>query len=350
MSYGTLVSTLQLAGDVTTQPSDHVARFIGGVPQGGEMGKIIIDTRPQQVTEGLATSCTFSSKTVGGAPYSDYHHKMTHYIAIVSAPAREIDPEANAITHPVIPDEDEESVFNYIDTASSRAGISATADKLKAIGKVAIVGLGGTGSYILDFLAKTPVKEVHLFDKDGFYQHNAFRCPGAPSIADLEKKPSKVGYFAALYAALRSGIVPHDYLIDETNVEELREMDFVFVAADSGEAKTLLGTKLVEFGVPFVDVGMGLQEVDGMLGGQLRLTTATAAQHEHLGRRISISDAAGDDPYAQNIQIAELNALNAALAVAKWKKLVGFYFDDEHEHNAVYVVSGNVIINDERAA
>jgi Domain of unknown function (DUF6791)/ThiF family len=350
VSYGTLGSTLQLSGDATAQPSDHVARFIGGIPQGGEIGKVIIDHSPQQVAEGLSTSCTFSSKPIGGAPYRDYHHKMTTYIAIVSAPAREVDPEATAITHPVIRDEGEESVFNYIDTASSRAGISAITDKLQAIGKVAIVGLGGTGSYILDFLAKTPVKEIHLFDKDGFYQHNAFRCPGAPSVDELEQKPSKVERFATLYAPMRGGIFPHDYFIDETNVEELREMDFVFIAADSGKAKSLLSTKLVEFGVPFIDVGMGLYEAGGTLGGQLRLTTATTEQHEHLRRRISFSDAAGDDPYAQNIQIAELNALNAALAVAKWKKLVGFYLDDEYEHNAIYVVGGNMIINDERAA
>ncbi|WP_318271316.1 ThiF family adenylyltransferase [Sphingobacterium cellulitidis] len=41
--------------------------------------------------------------------------------------------------------------------------------------KIAIIGLGGTGAYILDMVAKTPVKEIHLFDGDSFDQHNAFR-------------------------------------------------------------------------------------------------------------------------------------------------------------------------------
>jgi hypothetical protein len=31
----------------------------------------------------------------------------------------------------------------------------------------------------LDFVAKTPVEEIHLFDSDVFLQHNAFRAPGA---------------------------------------------------------------------------------------------------------------------------------------------------------------------------
>ena len=34
-----------------------------------------------------------------------------------------------------------------------------------------------------------------------------------------------------------------------------------------------------------------------------------------------------DDEYATNIQIADLNALNALMAVIKWKKLSGFYQD-----------------------
>jgi hypothetical protein len=39
-----------------------------------------------------------------------------------------------------------------------------------------------------------------------------------------------------------------------------------------------------------------------------------------------------DLDYDGNIQIAELNSLNAALAVIKWKKLCGFYNDRKAEH------------------
>ena len=45
--------------------------------------------------------------------------------------------------------------------------------------RIGIVGLGGTGSYILDYVSKTRVVEIHLFDGDGYQQHNAFRAPGA---------------------------------------------------------------------------------------------------------------------------------------------------------------------------
>jgi hypothetical protein len=53
------------------------------------------------------------------------------------------------------------------------------------------------------------------------------------------------------------------------------------------------------------------------------------------------------DEYSLNIQIAELNALNAVIAVIKWKKLRGIYIDLQKEHHIVYGVDTNVITNDE---
>ena len=49
-----------------------------------------------------------------------------------------------------------------------------------------------------------------------------------------------------------------------------------------------------------------------------------------------------------NIQIADLNALNASLAIVKWKKLRGFYADPENEHFSTYTIDGNLIINEEK--
>ena len=54
--------------------------------------------------------------------------------------------------------------------------------------KVVIVGLGGTGGYLLDLLAKTPIEEIHLYDDDIFGTHNAFRAPGAASLDDAPRR------------------------------------------------------------------------------------------------------------------------------------------------------------------
>ncbi|MFC1414147.1 ThiF family adenylyltransferase [Streptacidiphilus sp. N1-12] len=347
--YGSLVSTLDLQGDVTCAPGTHVVQFSGSTPcdhTGRPLDQIINSSDHLVLAKGLEVDFTFSSKPASGA-YPDYYEKMATYAAILASQARVLDPEATAQTFRVVPCSAEESVFLYLDTASSRAGISAVSSRLER-GNVAIVGLGGTGSYILDLVAKTPVPQIHLFDGDRFLQHNAFRSPGAPSCEELDGAPLKVTYFAGLYSQMRRGIVPHGAYLDETNVEELRAMDFVFLALDQGAAKKFVVAKLEEYGIAFIDVGMGVNETDGALSGLLRVTTSTPDQRDHVHAGNLIPFGAGDEhnEYARNIQIADLNSLNATLAVIKWKKLLGFYADLEHEHHSVYQIDGNVLTNE----
>src|SRR5204863_187669 len=111
----------------------------------------------------LMARCSFSRKPAGG--YPNYYAKMTGYVNILLGYAQAIDPSATARMYPPIPTDEGESVFRYLDSASSRAQISAITEKLK-LGKVAIIGLGGTGSYILDLIAKTPIEQIHLYDGD----------------------------------------------------------------------------------------------------------------------------------------------------------------------------------------
>ena len=123
---------------------------------------------------------------------------MTKYVTILSGYAEVIEPAVTAKSSvwSSASEGEEETVFKSgIDTASSRAEITSVMEKLAAVKKVAIVGLGGTGAYVLDLVAKTPANEIHLFDGDVFLQHNAFRSPGAPSLDELKAQPSKAAYF-----------------------------------------------------------------------------------------------------------------------------------------------------------
>lgn len=345
---GVLVSELTLSGDVTTSPSTHVAHFIGDHPcdkAGVEIGPIKNRSEKTTLGKDLVVDHTFSSKPAAG--YKDYHEKMTTYVAIISSPAHSIDATVTARTFPVFEATEEESVFRYVDTASTRAGISAVTSKLE-LGKIAIVGVGGTGAYVLDLVAKTPVKEIHIYDGDVFSQHNAFRSPGAPSVDDLMKMPRKVHYLRGLYDKMHRGIIPHDCYIQPSNVEQLREIDFVFLSLDKGGDKKMIVERLESWGTPFIDVGMGINLIDGSLQGILRVTTSTRDKRDHVKDRISFSDE-GDNDYSGNIQIADLNALNASLAVVKWKKLYGFYLDLEREHHAAYTIDGNHLTNGDQA-
>ncbi|MBT7486467.1 MAG: ThiF family adenylyltransferase [Rhodospirillales bacterium] len=342
---GAVVSTLELVNDVTVKPSDHKVMFTGEHPcdrNGREMGNLKHGNSRQEICEGLIIERSFSCKPKEG--YQDYYHKMTTYAEMISIQAKSIEPGATARTYAVIESGDPDEVFKYIDTASSRAGINVATKKLE-LSKIGIIGLGGTGSYILDMVAKTPVQEIHVFDKDDFLQHNAFRSPGAATPEELKAHLKKVAYFAARYSTMRNGIIAHDAHLDETNLTLLDGMDFVFICIDSGKPKPPIIQRLEADGIPFIDVGMGIELVDDKLLGILRTTASTQEMRDHFKKRVPLSDGSANDVYTKNIQVAELNALNASMAVIKWKKIFGFYVDLENEHSSNYTLDGNIISN-----
>ena len=63
---------------------------------------------------------------------------------------------------------------------------------------------------------------------------------------------------------------------------------------------------------------------------------------------ISFADEA-DNEYSSNIQIADLNDLNALHAIMKWKKYYGFLNDQIMELNSTYSINVNTIFNDNAA-
>ncbi|MDP8994389.1 MAG: hypothetical protein M3N07_05300 [Pseudomonadota bacterium] len=97
-----------------------------------------------------------------------------------------------------------------------------------------------------------------------------------------------------------------------------------------------------------MDVGIGVQLIDNRLIGVVRTTTSRPGMRGHLRTRVSFGDADLGNEYDTNIQIAELNALNAAFAVIKWKKLRGVYLDLEGEHHSTFTIDGNSMINDDQ--
>ena len=86
--------------------------------------------------------------------------------------------------------------------------------------------------------------------------------------------------------------------------------------------------------------------VDTSIRGVVRVTTSTPAHRDHVRRRVSLASTAEDD-YGLNIQIADLNALNATLAVIKWKKLRGFYLDFVGEGHTTYTVDCGMLVDDD---
>lgn len=344
---GTLVSALDLAGDMTRKPQTHVVHWDGEFPcraDGAPLREISHQSQAINLGHELTIRHSFSSKP-GPEGYPNYFDKMATYATILAGPAAVLQPGISPRVFRAPDDTEKDCVFNYIDTASDRVGIGELSAKLENE-VISVLGVGGTGGYIVDFVAKTPVHQVRLFDADEFLQHNAFRAPGAPSLEELRDAPKKVDYFKSIYSKMHRGIVAHPVKLDSSNTEMLTGTTFAFISMDAGEDKRAVVTKLEELGVPFIDVGMGLDLVNGSLGGILRVTTSTPQKRDHVhAGRISFAGGGERDIYASNIQVADLNALNAVLAIIKWKKLRGFYRDLEREHHSTYTTDGNLLIN-----
>lgn len=151
---GTLITALDLADSTkTARPKSHVMYFSGEYPysnDGSPIEGIRNSSNKTILNEGTEADHLFSSKPPSGH-YNDYYHKVSSYAKILSNPAKSIDPSVTEKTFKVIITDNENSVFQYLDTNSSRANIELINSKLKGP-KIGIIGLGGTGAYILDWI------------------------------------------------------------------------------------------------------------------------------------------------------------------------------------------------------
>jgi hypothetical protein len=349
---GVLVSQLDTevvdGREVTKKPNRHVAYWVGEHPCHANGDKIRSFENPSPPTDlgnGLWVNHTFSAC----ASYRDYVHKMQAYLGWIVGEAQKLKPKVTAQTYPVYATQDEDDdVFRYVDTASSRVHVGADNEKLEAQ-RVAIIGVGGTGSYVLDFVAKTRVAEIRVLDGDQFDTHNAFRSPGAWSLSELDGKKSKVANFVDIYSKLRrKGLIGHPEPLTADKLHLLEGINFAFLCIDGGKEKKAIVDWLVAHGVPFINVGMGIVRGPNGLQGVVRVVTCTPHKRDHIDRCMSFgAEDEAENEYATNIQIAELNALNAAMAVIRWKRLCGFYRDAGDEHYSSYQIVTNALANEE---
>jgi hypothetical protein len=272
IAYGTLVSELSMdSPDVVGKPSTHQMHFIGDHPCFAD-GRVFTPIQHSSAEFPLGNGVTahhyFShkrrDKQRNWVDYEDYYVKVKTYVDVIAGQAKIIDPSVDARTWKVARWADDTTPFVYADTASTRAGILAINERASNL-RVTIVGLGGTGGYVLDFLAPSYVPEIHLFDGDHLHQHNAFRAPGAISSATLERRLHKVEWYAEHYGNLRRGVVPHAEMIHEGNVHQLSQFDHVFLCIDRGPARGLILDYLKDTPTIVIDCGMGMHVSKGDL-------------------------------------------------------------------------------------
>ncbi|GAA3929051.1 ThiF family adenylyltransferase [Chitinophaga oryziterrae] len=281
---------------------------------------------------------SFSNKPTATGKYADHFEKIENYVALISGPAMEKYPEATPYTFKEYVSVGD-SIFKFNDSLTSRAGIGDLSARFNDE-VIAIIGLGGTGAYILDFLVKTPVQQIRGFDLDTYHIHNAFRSPGALSNEELGQ--SKAEVYQRRYENFRHGLQLEPKFILAGSEDELAGVTFAFVCVDKGESRAKIHELLLKLYIPFIDVGVGLNRDSGAISGLIRTTYYSAESAQAIAeKKLAPMADYPDDVYKANIQISELNALNASIAVLRYKQIRGFYRDDNKFYNMLFDISDN---------
>ncbi|MBK8484749.1 MAG: ThiF family adenylyltransferase [Saprospiraceae bacterium] len=327
LQVGAIVSKLKFIDQVRVQLEDHQIFFCGSHPCQLD-GSPIPNLGGGSTTLNLASPDLVVQRSFSNKPAQNFNNnfeKIESYMSMFSGPAMELYPDTNPFTFRSS-EEITDSVFKFHDTLTSRAEIGDLNINFKE-DIIAIIGLGGTGAYILDFLVKTPVKEIRAFDLDKFHIHNAYRSPGKQESNEFDK--SKAEVYQNRYEGFRSGLnFQSKYVLADSN-EDLKGATFAFVCVDKGLSRKAIFDLLIGMNIPFIDVGMGLNRINGPINGMMRTTYyATESAHKTLAKRLAPMSEDQDAIYQNNIQIAELNALNASLAVIQYKQIRGFYEND----------------------
>ena len=138
--------------------------------------------------------------------------------------------------------------------------------------------------------------------------------------------------------------------MDLSCANDLSGVTFAFVCVDKGSSRVGIFDLLISLGIPFIDVGMGLDRKRGPINGMLRVTyypPEGAREIRDKGLAELVDNV--DDIYRTNIQIGELNALNACLAVIKYKQVRGFYLDEVSFYHLLFGICDLKVLGDAEA-
>jgi tRNA A37 threonylcarbamoyladenosine dehydratase len=350
LQIGAFVAKLNFIDPEHVTQVNHQIFFSGSIPHGVD-GKPIpnLAVRPNnnildQNCSDVIVKYSFSNKPRKSGKFTDFYEKIDSYFTIVCGPALALYDDYNPFTFRIVKDADTESVFKFNDTMTSRAEISDLSNNFNEE-IIAIIGTGGTGSYILDFIIKTPVKEIRIFDLDIFCIHNAYRSPGKTVAEEFGKK--KVEIYKSRYDNFRKGITATPKYIDSSCDADFDDITFAFVCVDKGSSRKNIFDLLISKNIPFIDVGMGLNRKHNSLNGMIRTTFFSSENNQYVrDKKFAEESDNQNDLYRANIQIGELNALNACLAVIKYKQFRGFYYDEEFSYNLLLEIGDLKIVGE----
>ena len=166
------------------------------------------------------------------------------------------------------------------------------------------------------------------------------RAPGAPTDEEIEARRkgrvSKVDYYHSKYTSLREGIHPHDIRVDSPSMFgeflSAHPIDYAFVCIDQltevdSPRQDVVYCALSEAAVPFIDSGVSITVEDDAVKGAV---TTSAYDAGSVAWRDAIPNARAEGKVQgyRNVQLPEVNALAASLAVMEWRRRTKQYVSE----------------------
>ena len=138
----------------------------------------------------------------------------------------------------------------------------------------AVIGCSGTGSFVIEALARLGIGRLVLVDPDFIEEKNLNRIPNSTKEDAYLRRP-KVHVLASAIARMGLGeeVLPiHSNLITADAIKAVAECDVVFGCMDGAEGRHMLNRLATFYTLPYFDVGVRL-DADGN-GGIERIAGA----------------------------------------------------------------------------
>jgi molybdopterin/thiamine biosynthesis adenylyltransferase len=195
----------------------------------------------------------------------------------------------------------------------------------------AVVGVGGTGSIIVEQLAHLGVQDLILLDFDRLEDTNLNRVVGA---RPLNVGEYKVNSASDLARRIREGINCTPIVgnvLNRTDARRLLDADFIFCCTDSHGSRHVLNQIAYQFMKPVIDVGVTIDARDkaaARVSGRVQLlapgmpclTCQNLLDPEQVRRDLLSDEERSKDPYILGAHepqpaVISLNGTVASMAV-----------------------------------
>ena len=140
----------------------------------------------------------------------------------------------------------------------------AVGQHILQVSKVAVVGLGGVGSLVAELLARLGVGNLVLIDPDEIESSNLSRVVGATRI-DVEtgQLKTQIAVRHAREIASEATLQPIAGDVSRHSVaRDLRDCDFIFLAADSMRARLVVNALAHQYLIPTIQMGAKIRRGD----------------------------------------------------------------------------------------